>query len=46
VKGREVVDLECVFTISVKKRMFSLDEIWITSNANVQVDKKIIKIEK
>jgi hypothetical protein len=38
--------LECIFTISVNKRMFSLNEIWVTSDANVKVGKKIIKIEK
>jgi hypothetical protein len=27
VKGEEIVDLECIFTISVNKRMFSLNEI-------------------
>jgi hypothetical protein len=26
VKGEEVVDLKCFFTISVKNRMFSLEE--------------------
>jgi hypothetical protein len=34
VKGG-VVNLECVFTVYIKKRMFSLDETWLTSNANI-----------
>ena len=46
VKGEEVVDLKCFFTISVKNRMFSLEEEWITFNANVQMSKKIMKIKK
>jgi hypothetical protein len=46
VKGKEVVELECVFIVYVKKRMLSLDETWVTSNANVQVGKRIIKIKK
>jgi hypothetical protein len=46
VKGEEVVDLKCFFTISVKNRMFSLEDEWVTFNANVQMSKKIMKIKK
>jgi hypothetical protein len=45
-KGTKLLTWSVSSLFSVKNIMFSLEEAWVASNENVQMDKKIIKIKK